>query len=221
MRARSMMLNLRGQLVEQAMMLNFAVCWAVIGCPVEPWVYILHYMGYNIEYCTKFLYWITCIFDIFWVNGISIILCSKSGRTNDKKRRGSASKTLDKSWNGHSRSRQESDAANGAASRGWLESHNHQRVLFTLDSPIMYLSDVTGSDMSNFLFEWIDMARWKMPILTRNWADSGGNLLQFVFITDEEDKGRRVWSDETTKFSFRLNYEMLIERDESTIGMIA
>jgi hypothetical protein len=34
-------------------------------------VYILHYMGYNIEYCTQFLYRITCVFDICSISGAS------------------------------------------------------------------------------------------------------------------------------------------------------
>ena len=52
-RVRPMMLNLRGQFIEPS-----------LAAAVEPWVYILHYMGYNIEYCTQFLYRITCVFDI-------------------------------------------------------------------------------------------------------------------------------------------------------------
>ena len=41
-RVRPMMLNLRGQFVEPS-----------LAVAAEPWVYILHYMGYNIEYCIK------------------------------------------------------------------------------------------------------------------------------------------------------------------------
>jgi hypothetical protein len=59
-RVRPMMLNLRGQFVEPS-----------LAAAVEPWVNILHYMGYNIEYCTQFLYRITCIFDICPISGAS------------------------------------------------------------------------------------------------------------------------------------------------------
>jgi hypothetical protein len=59
-RERPMMLNLRGQFIEPS-----------LAAAVEPWVYILHHMGYNIEYCTQFLYRITCIFDICPISGAS------------------------------------------------------------------------------------------------------------------------------------------------------
>jgi hypothetical protein len=59
-RVRPMMLNLRGQFVEPS-----------LAAAVEPWVYILHHMGYNIEYCTQFLYRITCVFDICPISGAS------------------------------------------------------------------------------------------------------------------------------------------------------
>jgi hypothetical protein len=42
-----------------------------LAAAVEPWVYILHHMGYNIEYCTQFLYRITCVFDICPISGAS------------------------------------------------------------------------------------------------------------------------------------------------------
>jgi hypothetical protein len=59
-RLRPMMLNLRGQFVEPS-----------LAAAVEPWVCILHHMGYNIEYCTQFLYRITCVFDICPISGAS------------------------------------------------------------------------------------------------------------------------------------------------------
>jgi hypothetical protein len=59
-RVRPKMLNLRGQFVEP-----------YLAAAVEPWVNILHYMVYNIEYCTQFLYRITCVFDICPISGAS------------------------------------------------------------------------------------------------------------------------------------------------------
>jgi hypothetical protein len=59
-RVRPMMLNLRGQFIEPS-----------LAAADEPWVYILHDMGYNIEYCTQFLYRITCVFDICPISGAS------------------------------------------------------------------------------------------------------------------------------------------------------
>jgi hypothetical protein len=59
-RVRPKMLNLRGQFVEPS-----------LAAAVKPWVYILHYMGYNIEYCTQFLYRIICVFDICPISGAS------------------------------------------------------------------------------------------------------------------------------------------------------
>jgi hypothetical protein len=59
-RVRPMMLNLCGQFVEPS-----------LAAAVEPWVYILHYMGYNIEFCTQFLYHITCVFNICPISGAS------------------------------------------------------------------------------------------------------------------------------------------------------
>jgi hypothetical protein len=70
-RVRPMMLNLRGQFVEPS-----------LAATVEPWVYILHYMGYNIEYCTQFLYRITCVFDICPISGASDWASIASSRGN-------------------------------------------------------------------------------------------------------------------------------------------
>lgn len=56
----TIMLNLQGQFITLS-----------LAATVEPWVFLLHYLGYQIEHVPQFLYSITCVYNIYPMENVA------------------------------------------------------------------------------------------------------------------------------------------------------